>query len=243
MAIWPAYFCFLPGMLYTKGGEDMAKKGMRARVREWMIEYAYLVTLGAIAAIVASSAIYAHQLQRAEDVPATAQAPEIKATAAPTQTPEVTPLPTIAPLVVRTESLRMAGTTVWPADGDILRGYDALGAVYWETLGCYRPHAALDIAGEAGEDVCAIADGAVEDVGRDELWGMRVTVAQTDGREMTYAGLETAAVRAGQNVTRGQRLGTMMARIPCEAELPAHVHIEMRMDGKQQDPEALLPER
>lgn len=207
-----------------------------------MIEYAYLVTLGAMAVIVAASAVYTNQLRR-EEIPAAAQAPETKETASPEIAPDVTPLPSIAPLTVHAQPLRMAGATVWPTGGAILRGYDTQEAVYWETLGCFRPHAALDIAGEAGGDVCAIADGVVEKVTRDELWGLRIVVSQMDGREMTYAGLETAAVRAGQSVTRGRKLGTLLERIPCEAELPAHVHIEMRKDGKSQDPEGILPER
>ena len=220
----------------------MTNKGLRARVRAWLIEYAYLVTLGAMAAIVAASAVYTHQLRR-EEVPAVAQAPEIEETDAPTCTPEVTPLPTIAPLTVRAEPLRMMGVTTWPVSGGIVRGYDAQEAVYWEVLDCYRPHAALDIVGEAGEDVRAIADGVVEKVNRDELWGVCVAVMQMDGREITYAGLETACVYAGQSVTRGMKLGTLMAYVPGEAEMPAHLHVEMRMDGKVQDPEALLPER
>ena len=229
-------------MLWAKGGEYMAKKGWGARIKDMMIEYAYLVTLGAIAAIVAASALYAHQL-RQEEIPAAAQAPEVAATAEPTHTPEITPLPTIAPLIVRTDAMRMAGTTVWPVSGEILRGYDVQEAVYWETLGCYRPHAGLDIAAEAGEEVRCIADGVVERTLRDELWGWQVIVAQTDGREMLYAGLRRADVRAGQAVTRGQALGVPLERVPCEAELPAHVHIEMRLDGEHQDPEGILPEK
>lgn len=220
----------------------MGNQGVKARMRAWMIEYAYLATLGAMAVIVAASAAYTHQLRR-EEVPAAAQAVEIEATKTPEQTPEVTPLPTIAPLVVRAEPMHMAGTTAWPTNGSVIRGYDPLEAVYWETLGCFKPHTALDIEGKAGEDVCAAADGVTEKVQRDELWGLRVTVMQTDGREMTYAGLETATVHAGQSVTRGQKIGTLLAYVPCEAELPAHVHIEMCMDGKAQDPEGILPER
>lgn len=220
----------------------MAKKGWSARVKDMMIEYAYLVTLGAMAVIVAASAMYTHELRR-QEVPAAAQAAEIGATTEPTQTPKLTPLPTIAPLIVRTDALRMSGTTVWPASGGILRGYDAQQAVYWEILGCYRPHKGLDIAASAGEDALCIADGVISRTQRDELWGWQVTVAQTDGREMLYAGLECVDVEAGQAVTRGQTLGTLLARIPCEAELSPHVHIEMTKDGKHQDPEAILPER
>jgi len=224
----------------------MAGNGIRARMRAWMTEYAYLVTAGALAAIVAASAMYAYRLQGKESVQAAADAPETAARQTAdvwAQKPAVTPLPAIEPLAVRAEHPGMYGATAWPVSGGIIRGYDAQEAVYWGALGCYMPHAALDIAGEAGEEVAAIADGAVETTGRDELWGCRATVLQTDGRRMHYAGLEAVYVTAGQSVTRGQPIGVLMPRIPCEAELGAHVHVEMTRDGKRQDPGVMLPEK
>ena len=220
----------------------MAIKGFGARFRAWMIEYAYLVTLGAIAAIVASSALYTYQLRAGEGIQAAAPAPETAETATPEALPRITPLPSIAPLVPRTEIFRMAGATVWPVSGKILRGHDVQEMVYWEALGCYKPHAGLDIAAQAGEEVKCIADGVIEAVWRDELWGWQISVAQTDGREIRYAGLLAADVNKGQAVTRGQTLGILMDKISVEGEMPAHVHVEMRMDGTVQDPEAILPE-
>lgn len=219
----------------------MAGKGMRARIRAWMMDYAYLVTAGAMAAVVAASAIYTHQLRKEEGVQAAADAPETAVQE--TMLPAVTPLPTIAPLAVHTELLTPAGSTAWPASGEIIRGYEPQEVVCWEALGCFRPHAGLDIAGAAGEEVTAIADGVAETVQRDALWGCQVVISQTDGRRMRYAGLETAYLAAGQSVTRGQAIGTMMPYIPCEAELGAHVHVEMTKDGKHQDPGAILPEK
>ena len=219
----------------------MAKKSLRARVRAWMIEYAYLVTLGTIAAIVASSALYAYGMRRESSIQAAAQAPEIEPEATNTPKPELTPLPTIAPLTVR--SAMITERTAYPVSGEIVRGYDAQEAVYWETLACYKPHTGLDIAGEAGEDVCAIADCTVEAIRRDELWGMSVETAIADGRSLIYRGLEMAAVREGQKVSRGQPLGTLMGRIPCEGEMGAHLHVELIKAGRHQEPEAILPEK
>ena len=221
----------------------MAKKKLSARVRAWMIEYAYLVTLGAIAAIVASSALYAYGMRKENALQAAAQAPETKQEATRPPRPEPTPLPTIAPLAVRTEMLRTAGRTAWPTGGSIARGYDPQEAVYWEALACYKPHAGLDIAGEAGEEVCAIAEGVAAAIGRDELWGLSAEITLADGRSMVYRGLEAAFVHAGEKIACGQTLGVLMAKIPCEGETGAHVHVELMKDGKYQDPGALLPEK
>ena len=218
------------------------------RVKTWLMDYAYLVTLGAVIAVVAASAIYTQKLreEQAADIAAAAQAAELR-TAMPEATaslqPDVTPLPTIAPLEVRYTQLRGSAGTVWPLGGAVIRAYDAQEPVFWGTLGSYRTHAALDIAGEAGEDVLCASDGVVAGASRDALWGWRVKVDQTDGRQAVYAGLESADVAGGQSVTRGQRIGVLLAQIPCEAELGPHLHLALYRDGKPQDPEGMMPER
>ncbi len=216
-------------------------KRMYARMKAWMMDYAYLVTLGALIAVVVGSALYTQQVRREREagVQAAAHAPEIEQTATPT--PAVTPLPTIAPLAVR--PVLLTGSAQWPVDGDVLRSFDAQTSVYWARLQSWRVHAGLDIAGEAGQRVDCAAEGRVTGVTWDELWGWRVTVDQSDGRQTAYAGLESAVVAVGERVTRGQTIGTLLAQVPCEAELPAHLHMEVTRDGEPQDPEAMLPER
>lgn len=213
------------------------------RAREWMMEYAYLVTLSAVIAVIAASAMYTERVKRAQEggVQAAAGAPETQETASAVPAAEATPLPTIAPLTVRYTEIRPGGGTVRPLSGKVLRAYDVHTPVYWPALSCVQVHAALDIAGEAGESVLCCMDGTVQRTARDDLWGWRVWVKQTDGREAVYAGLERLDVEAEQNVTRGQALGVLMAAIPCEAELGAHVHLELSEDGALRDPAQMLP--
>lgn len=219
---------------------EKTRRGAR-RAKEFMMDYAYLVTLGAVIAIIAVTAAYTEQLKsgEGESVQAAANAPEV----GDTPMPSVTPLATIAPLQVHYFSPNPGGTTVWPLGGAVIRPYDAQQAVYWEALSAYQVHTAMDVAGSEDEAVLCAMDGVVESAGRDELWGWRVRVMQTDGRLAVYAGLKTAEVAAGQSVTRGQALGTLLARIPCEAEMGAHVHLELYRDGAHQDPEGMLPVR
>ena len=212
------------------------------RVRTFMMEYAYLVTLGAMLAVVVGSAMYTRQLKAAGEagVHAAAKAPEIAETPEPSAA--VTPLPTIAPLTVRPAALVNTGA-VWPVDGAVLRGFDAQEPVYWAQLDSWRTHMGLDIAGEAGARVVCCAEGRVKSVTWDELWGWRVTVEQADGRQTVYAGLEGSVVSKGESVTRGQILGTLLEAVPCEGEMGTHLHLEVRRQGAAQDPEAMLPER
>lgn len=216
----------------------------KAGIKAWMMDYAYLVTLGAVIAVVAGSAIYTQQVKRQSEagVQAAADAPEIAVSVTPAQEAAVTPLPTIAPLTVR-PVLLTAASTQWPVEGETLRGFDDQALVWWESLGCWRTHMGLDIAGEAGQAVACCADGRVKSSTWDELWGWRVMIEQADGRQTTYGGLESSVVSIGESVTRGQTIGTLLAHIPCEAEMPAHLHLQVRHKGAAQDPEAMLPER
>lgn len=205
------------------------------------MEYAYLVTLGAVIAVIAASAMYTQHVRRMQEdgVQAAADAPETQQSDQ-TAAPSPTPLPTIAPLEVHYTAIRPGGSTVWPVGGDIIRAYDAQEPVLWEALGSVRVHMALDIAGEAGESVLCAMDGVVEKAVRDELWGWRVSVAQTDGSCAEYAGLGSVDVLAGQSVTRSQQLGVLLEKIPCEAELGSHLHLALSKNGALCDPEALL---
>ena len=209
------------------------------RAREALMEHAYLVMLGAVVAIIAATAMYTSRLRAREEagVQAAAQAEELRETATPS--PELTPLPTIAPLVAHTSAVMLGGGTVWPVSGAIVRGHDPQTPVLWEALSCWQAHAGVDVSGEAGEDVLAVMDGVVSAVTMDALWGWSVQVEQTDGSLATYAGLACAEVTQGQSVSRGRVLG-MLGEIPCEAELGAHLHYALTLNGAPQDPSPLL---
>lgn len=225
--------------------------GFFHEIREWVLGNAHWVTLGAVLAVIAASAMYTHQVeQRAGEVQAAAPAAELSAspgvyaaTPLPTIASAASPLPTMAPLTLNLQAVQPGGGTVWPVSGEVLRGFDGDAPVLWEALSCVRVHTALDIGGEAGETVRCAMDGTVARVVRDELWGWRVEVEQTDGRRAGYCGLSVCDVAEGQNVTRGQALGALLERIPCEAELGAHLHLELTREGAKEDPLEMLPEK
>lgn len=217
-------------------------KKRNQRVQAWMMENAYWITIGCVLAIVAGCALYTEGLRGAQGVQAAADAPEIRESIPPTSAPVLTPLPTIAPLAVRPAALVQRGGT-WPVQGKVIRAFDAQQSVHWETLGLWQTHNGLDIAAEAGESVSASMDGRVTDAVWDALWGWRICIAQDDGSEMRYAGLESCIVHQGGQVRRGETIGTVMERIPCEAEMDTHLHLEMIKNGRYQDPEAVLAER
>lgn len=217
-------------------------KKRNGRFHAWMMENAYWITICCVLAMVAGCAMYTETLRSTQDVQAAAQAPEIRESAAPTKAPMLTPLPTIAPLAVRPAAFTHRGG-IWPVEGRVIRGFDAQQSVYWEILDAWQTHNGLDIAAEAGDSVNTCMDGTVTGTAWDALWGWRVCIAQDDGSEMRYAGLESCCVRQGERLRRGETIGTVMERIPCEAEMDTHLHLEMIKTGRYQDPEAVLADR
>lgn len=215
------------------------------RARTWMTDYAYLVTIMAVMAIIAASAMYTRQVRQESGVQAAAGAPEVSQPPEATPLPllEVTPLPTIAPVVPRNMAVLGGAGAVMPVLGEVLRGFDQSVPVFWEAIGCWQVHDGVDIAGETDEPVGSARDGVVRQAVRDDLWGWRVQVELTDGSIAEYAGLAVCEVEAGQSVTRGQPLGTLMAQIPCEAETGPHLHLTLTSpEGEKMDPMSILPQ-
>ncbi len=132
-------------------------------------------------------------------------------------------------------------TTTQAADLFILPFGNAVGKAYSEgkpayslTMGDWRVHNGTDFIGEAGGIVKALADGKVVAVEESAMWGPMVTVDHGVGVVSRYCGVK-AAVKAGDSVTVGSTIGTLVT-IPCEAADAPHLHLEMTVDGKPVNP-------
>jgi len=102
------------------------------RAKKWMMDYAYLVMIGAVIAVTAASAAYTQQIRMEQktEIAAAAQAPETKETLQ--SIPVISPLPTIAPLQVHYTALEdRRKRNAWPVKGRILRAFDETQSVYW----------------------------------------------------------------------------------------------------------------
>lgn len=130
--------------------------------------------------------------------------------------------------------LPMTGATV-----GLGYSYDKLS--YWETLEDWRVHPAIDFVGEG--DVLAVRDGTVTAVDmHTALEGNVVTVTHDDGYVSVYKSLgEDVAVKVGQAVKAGDKLGTASNSMLTEVKTGAHLHLEMTKDGKPVDPSTVLP--
>jgi Peptidase family M23/Putative peptidoglycan binding domain len=118
----------------------------------------------------------------------------------------------------------------WPLDGPIGDPFGPRGN---------RFHAGIDILAATGTPVAAAAAGRVTYAGwLAGGWGKLVVVAHADGVRTMYTHLSSIAVRLGQRITTGDRLGAVGAT--GDATGP-HLHFEVRLGGAAVDPRPALP--
>ena len=186
----------------------------------------------AVAALVAAlgSATYAWRAQG--NVPQRAET-QRAAMAMRAATPTAEPEPAFTPEPAR---------FVWPLDGEIVGEFAPDRLVWSASLGQWQTHPGIDLQGSPGEAVRACADGVVEDVWQDRLWGNVIVVVHDEGYVSTYAGLNTLnLVEPGQRVTGGEIISAVGESAACEASLPWHVHFELTKDGQPVDFASLAP--
>ncbi|MDB5868205.1 MAG: peptidase [Polaromonas sp.] len=104
-------------------------------------------------------------------------------------------------------------------------------------LQTWRAHNGTDFAAETGTPARTIGDGVVAFAGEQNGYGNVVFVKHDNERETVYAHLSKINVSAGQKVSQGQTIGLVGATGWATGP---HLHFEVRVNGVQQDPMALM---
>ena len=132
-------------------------------------------------------------------------------------------------------------TTTRPVSGDTVSDYSMDALTYNQTTRDWRVHDGMDIAAEAGTEVCAAADGTVYTVYEDETMGMTVVLTHTGGYTTKYSSLsQEVPVAAGDTVTAGQVIGYVGNSALFESAIGDHVHFSVSCGGDLVDPESFL---
>ena len=124
-----------------------------------------------------------------------------------------------------------------PLQGAKILGY---GFHYSEVFDDYRLHPGLDISAARGSTVTTALAGTVEGVETSDFYGRRVIVNHGDGWKTIYTPLDKVSVRAGQQVSPGQPLGTLDEPPLAEKNGGVHLHFELWQGGEPVDPEQYL---
>lgn len=115
---------------------------------------------------------------------------------------------------------------VWPTTPDAITSYYSVG------------HPGIDIATPYGREVVAAEGGTVDIAGWDVTgYGNRVDISNGTNRWL-YGHLNTIEVGVGQEVTTGQRIGSVGCNGWCTGP---HLHLEVRWQEQLVDPMMVLP--
>ena len=127
----------------------------------------------------------------------------------------------------------VSGKTIVPHAVDTLS--------YNPTTRDWRTHDGMDIAAAAGTPVYAAAEGTVQAVHEDGAMGYTVVITHADGYATCYSSLaKDVAVKVGDKVSLGQRIGTVGATALLESAIGEHVHFSVTRNGVAVDPVAFL---
>lgn len=133
-------------------------------------------------------------------------------------------------------ALPITASPLQPVEGSVLWDYGWLPQGVGEEF-----HEGIDFLARAGAPVIAVLDGTVSAIRLDRRLGTVVVV--THGEIMAvYAQVEAVAVRAGDEVKRGQPLGAVARSKGMEQSMPPHLHFEVRPveTGEPVDPASYL---
>lgn len=125
----------------------------------------------------------------------------------------------------------------YPVDGEIMKEYAKDNLVYSETLKEWVTHLGIDIKADKTTVVKASEKGKVTAIKNDPRYGTTVIIEHANGFETRYANLLTAEfVNVGEEVTKGQTIGTVGNTGAFEVLDDSHLHFEILKDEEYQDP-------
>lgn len=100
-----------------------------------------------------------------------------------------------------------------------------------------KAHLGVDVAQPEGTDVKAIEDGKVSSAKTDKSLGNCIEIKHSNGTVSKYCSLGTMSVKKGDEVKKGDVIGTVGTNK--ENESP-HLHFEFLIKGKQVNPTAIV---
>jgi len=120
-----------------------------------------------------------------------------------------------------------SGVFAWPTSGNVTQGY-------------WGGHAAIDIGSWTGASVKVADAGYVTYVGYgwSSGYGNHVIVDHGNGYSTVYAHLNSVFVSPGENLGRGEQLGTVGNT---GNSTGPHLHFEIRYQGVRRNPYSFLP--
>ncbi|MDR1101932.1 MAG: M23 family metallopeptidase [Clostridiales bacterium] len=123
-------------------------------------------------------------------------------------------------------------TFTLPSAGIVITEFSKDTLVYNRTMEDWRVHLGVDFNGDIGARVFAVANGFVEKIENDEMYGVSVEISHEEGYTSRYCNLqENVSVSVGDTVKKGDIIGGNSNTAAFEMSDPPHLHFELYKDG------------
>lgn len=130
---------------------------------------------------------------------------------------------------------------IMPVEGEVSHPFSNGELVKSETLGVWKTHDGCDILCDVGTDVKSMSEGVVKMIDSSTIWGVCVTVEQSNGLEVQYCGLaKELNVKAGSMVKQGEIIGKTGETNEAEMLQKPHLHVSVKQNGKWVDPMGVI---
>ena len=128
-----------------------------------------------------------------------------------------------------------------PVEGEIIKDFASDTLVYSETLKEWITHFGIDIAADKTSIVRSSEAGKIESIKNDPRYGLTIVIEHRNGYKSIYSNLLTTEfVSEGEEVDKGQTIGTIGDTAAFEISETPHLHFEIIKDGEYQNPTILL---
>ena len=126
-----------------------------------------------------------------------------------------------------------------PTIGVMMKGHSHDAPVFSDTLDEWRVHTGIDISTEDGAEVFAAADGIVTAMYDHALLGRTVEISHASNVKTVYSNLtveDAAFIKVGDEVRRGDRIGTVGDTSISELADEPHLHFEVKLADEAVNP-------
>ena len=133
------------------------------------------------------------------------------------------------------EKLTLSSPTV----GTMMKGHSHDTPVFSDTLEEWRVHTGIDISTAESAEVVAAADGIVSAMYDHALLGRTVEITHSQNIKTVYSNLtveDAAFIKVGDEVKRGDRIGTVGDTSISELADEAHLHFEVKLEEASVNP-------
>lgn len=145
------------------------------------------------------------------------------------------------PAVQTNKPVKTAMGNIMPVEGEITHAFSNGELVKSETLGVWKTHDGCDIACEPGTEVKSMSEGVVKQIESNALWGVTVTIEQSNGLTVEYCGLaKELNVKNGAQVKQGEIIGKTGDTNQAEILQKPHLHVGVKQGDKWIDPMSVI---